>query len=161
MFCVYRCLNVVKWPDRIMMHNVNVYHIYLISIYLSTHLSIYLSIYLYIKHIHVYICIYTRFQKGCNLKKLWNIYTFCLISHIKRLLSLWWENKRYVYILCIFSNCNVFESIYIYMYVCLYFLVSSVLTLSFTKYSHNLISASYRSHKQCVKDQNNTNERTL
>ena len=44
------------------------------------------------------------------------------------------------------------------VYVCLYFLVFGVLTLSFTKYSHNLISASYQSHKQCVKDQNNTNE---
>ena len=52
----------------------------------------------------------------------------------------------------------IYIYIYIYVYVCLYFLVFGVLTLSFTKYSHNLISASYQSHKQCVKDQNNTNE---
>ena len=36
-----------------MMHNVNVYHIYLISIYLSTHLSIYL----YVKHMYIYVYI--------------------------------------------------------------------------------------------------------
>ena len=38
MFYVYRCPNVVKWHDRIMMHNVNVY---LPNIYQSLSLSLF------------------------------------------------------------------------------------------------------------------------
>ena len=43
MLYVYRCPNVVKWPDRIMIHHVNVY---LPNIYQSLSLSFFLSLFL-------------------------------------------------------------------------------------------------------------------
>ena len=96
-----------------------------------------------------------------------------LLFNFSYKVSLFDEKTKGIYIFYVyfqiatFLKASVYICIYIYIYVynliyvCLYFLVSGVLTLSFTKYSHNLISASYRSHKQCVKDQKNTNERTL
>ena len=143
MFCVYRCPNVLKWPDRIVMHNVNVYHIYLISIYLSiyppiylsthlsfylpTYLSVYLSIYKTHTCIYIYIYMYIHpFSKRLQFVKKWNIYTFCLISHQKYLFLIR-KQKVCIYFTYIFKLQHfwkrVFIYIYICIYVCLYFLV--------------------------------------
>ena len=71
----------------------------------------------------------------------------------------------YVYFqIATFLKAGVYIYIYIYIHIHMYlfmFIFPGVLTSIFTKYLHNLIAASYRSHEQCVKDQNNTNERTL
>ena len=142
MFRVYRCPNVVKLRERIMMHNVDVY---LLNIYLPIYLSIYLSIYK-----NTYMCIYvytSTFENVAIWKQKWNIYTFCLISHHK--VSHFEEKKKVcIYISCIFSNCNVSESgcyyiyiyiyihihiyiyIYTYTYICCMYTFPSVLTLS-------------------------------
>ena len=112
-------------------------------------------------YIYIYICIYTRFQKGYNLKK--NEIYIPLFNFSPKV-SLFDKKTKGMYIFYVYFQIATFLKagvyIYIHMYLCM-FIFPGVLTSIFTKYLHNLIAASYRSHKQCVKDQNNTNERTL
>ena len=87
-----------------------------------------------------------------------------LLFNFSPKVSLFDKKTKGMYIFYVYFQIATFLKagvyIYIHMYLCM-FIFPGVLTSIFTKYLHNLIAASYRSHKQCVKDQNNTNERTL
>ena len=142
MFRIYRCPNVVKLRERIMMHNVNVY---LLNIYLPIYLSIYLSIY---RNTYMYIYVYIRFRKRCNLKTKMK-YIHILFNFPSQCLTLERRKKSYVHIfyvyfqiatflkagVIIYISINTYTYIYIYIYtytyiyICMY-TFPSVLTLS-------------------------------